>query len=207
MSDVSRGVFGIAGSLRGRSFNRLLLRCAEALAPANVAFDIFDGLGEVPPFNQDAEGEVTPAVVDLRDRISRADAVLVATPEYNSSLPGVLKNALDWASRPPGNSVLAEKPVAVIGASPGRFGAVRAQADARKVLTAIGANVLDAELPVARAHEKFDEGQNLVDDTVRRELQALLTSLLDLVVAPAPAELAESAAYSQECQRPAPSAR
>jgi chromate reductase, NAD(P)H dehydrogenase (quinone) len=195
-------VFGIAGSLRRGSFNRSLLRSAEELAPANVVFDTFEGLGGIPPFSPDLEGGLTPAaVVDLRDRIVRADAVLVATPEYNSSMPGVLKNALDWASRPAGESVLAGKPAAVFGASPGRYGAVWAQADARKVLTAIGANVLDAEFPVARVQEKFDERRNLVDQPVRDELRALVSSLLDLVVEPAPAELAESAAYSLECQR------
>ena len=195
-------VFGIPGSLRRGSFNRSLLRSAEELAPANVVFDTFDGLGGIPPCSQDLEGGLTPAaVVDLRARIGRADAVLVATPEYNSSMPGVLKNMLDWASRPAGESVLAGKPAAVLGASPGRYGAVWAQADARKVLTAIGANVLDAEFPFPRVHEKFDERRNLVDEPVRDELRALVSSLLDLVAEPAPAELAESAAYSLECQQ------
>ena len=157
-------VLGIAGSFRHGSLNRLLLRCAEALAPDGVVFDPYGDLEAVPHFSEDLEGDRTPASVrDLRARIDRADAVLFATPEYNSSMPGVLKNALDWASRPTGESVLVDKPAAVVGASPGRFGAQRAQADVRKVLTAIGAGVLDKELPVARAHEVLDVPAKVLD--------------------------------------------
>ena len=195
-------VLGIAGSFRHGSLNRLLLRCAEALSPDGVVFDLYDGLEAVPHFSEDLEGDRTPASVrELRARIGRADAVLVATPEYNGSVPGVLKNGLDWASRPVGASVLADKPAAVVGASPGRFGAQRAQADVRKVLTAIGAGVLDQELPVARAHEVLDERAKVLDAEVERRLAALVASLVDVAVGPVPAELADSTAYSRECQQ------
>lgn len=201
MEAASFTVLGIVGSLRRRSLNRVLLGRAEALAPDGVAFDIFDELGAIPHFNQDSEGDLTPPIVDdLRARIQGANAVLVATPEYNGSMPGVLKNALDWASRPPGESALADKPAAAIGASPGRFGAQRAQADVRRVLTAIGAEVLDQELPVSRAHEVIDE-RGILDEDVERRLAAVVASLVELAGAPVPAELADSAAYSLECQR------
>jgi len=199
---VSFTVLGIVGSLRRASLNRLLLRRAVALAPEGVAFDIFAELGAIPHFSQDSEGNLTPPVVhDLRARIDRADGVLVATPEYNGSMPGVLKNAIDWASRPPGESVLADKPAAAVGASPGRFGAQRAQADVRKVLTATGAEVLDQELPVARAHEVIDERGEILDEQVERRLAALVASLVELAGMPVPGKLADSGAYSLECQR------
>ena len=202
MESVTFTICGISGSLRQASFNWLLLRRAEALAPDGVAFDIFADLGAIPHFNQDCEGELTPPVVhDLRARIGRADAVLVATPEYNSSMPGVLKNALDWVSRPPGGSVLADKPAAAVGASPGRFGAQRAQADVRKVLTAIGAEVLDQELPVARAHEAFDKRGKILDAAVEQQLAAFVASLVELAGVPVPAKPTDAAAYSLECQR------
>ena len=144
MSPDQLKVLAIPGSLRGDSFNaRLLHRLVELAPPELVFIDHFlDGLGDLPHFSQELEGERTPASVEaLRRRIAAADALLIATPEYNSAMPGVLKNGLDWASRPSGESVLAAKPAAVLGASPGRFGAVRAQADVRTVLTAIGAEV------------------------------------------------------------------
>ena len=200
--NVAPTVLGIVGSLRGDSFNGLLLRRAGELVPEGVAFDTFAELGSIPHFNQDAEGDLTPPAVDeLRERIGRASAILIATPEYNSAMPGVLKNALDWASRPPGESVLADRPAAVIGASPGGFGAQRAQADVRRVLTAIGAEVLDVELPVARAHEAFDERGALRDEEMERRLSALLGSLVELAGVPVLEGPATLAAYSLECQR------
>src|SRR5215208_2564309 len=138
-------VLGISGSLRRNSHNTKLLRAAGELAEEHGAeFQVFDGLKAIPPYDEDDDiGSGPLAVARLRQAIAGADAVLFATPEYNSSIPGVLKNAVDWASRPPGASPLRNKPVAVIGASMGMFGAVWAQAELRKVLAALGARVLD----------------------------------------------------------------
>ncbi len=192
----------VAGSLRRDSFSRLLLDWAKTLAPDDVEFDDFHELGAIPHFNQDLEGESTPkAVSDFRIRIGQADAVLVATPEYNGSMPGVLKNALDWASRPTADGALKNKPAAVVGASPGNHGAQWAQADVRRVLTAIGAEVLDAELAVRRVHEKIDANGDLRNAEQEKRLREIISALLELTGAPVPAELAVSAAYSQECQR------
>src|SRR5215207_1562255 len=146
-------VLGISGSLRDASFNTNLLRAAAELLPHDVEFELWDGLNAIPPYDEDDDVEPAPAAVAaLREAIAGADAVLVATPEYNGSIPGALKNALDWASRPAASNPLRGKPAAVIGASTGMFGAVWAQAEARKVLATIGARVLDEELPVPHAH-------------------------------------------------------
>lgn len=175
-------VLGIAGSLREGSYNRALLRAAREAAPGGVRIRTYRGLGEVPPYDQDEDVSPAPqAVADLRERIDRADALLIATPEYNHSIPGVLKNAVDWASRPYGESSLQDKPAAVVGASPSRFGAQWAQEDLRRVLDAAGAEVLDAELPVSRAAERFDEQGLLLDDEIRRELTGILEALAETV--------------------------
>jgi chromate reductase len=197
----SVSLFGIAGSLRQGSFNRSLLHFAADCAPDGVVVDVFDGLGDLPCFNEDAEGGRTPTEIhEFWARVDGADAVLVATPEYNSAMPGVLKNALDWASRPPGESVLAAKPAAVMGASPGRFGAARAQEQVRMVLTAIGAEVLDRELPVARAHEIIGPDGRVTDDEVATGIGDLVAALVELAGGPSAPTLAESAAYSLACQ-------
>ena len=194
-------VLTISGSLRQRSFNGLLLRAAESVAPPRASFDHYSGLGELPHFSEDIEGELTPAAVhDLRAQISRADCVLVSTPEYNGTMPGALKNALDWASRPTGEGAFKDKPAGAMGASPGRFGAARAQADIRKVLTAIGAETLEAELLVPRVHEKFDDSGALSDEEIRAGLTDFVAALLALTGVPAP-PLEDSAEYSLECQR------
>jgi chromate reductase len=147
-------VLGISGSLRHDSHNSALLRAAAERLPAGAELIPFERLGEIPPYDEDVEADGVPEVVrDLRDAIRDADAVLVATPEYNHSIPGQLKNALDWASRPAGESSLNGTPAAVIGASTGMFGAVWAQAELRKVLGAMGGRVLEAELPVAHARD------------------------------------------------------
>lgn len=195
-------VFGLAGSLRRDSLNALLLARAATLAPEGVTFDAFSGLGGIPHFSQDSEGDLTPApVLAMRERIGAADAVFITTPEYNSSVPGVLKNALDWASRPPGESVLKDKPAAVAGASPGRFGAVRAQEHVRTVLGAIGANVLDRELPVPRAREAFADDGSILDDGIERDLSELVASVVELARQAVLAEHPPSFEYSVECQR------
>jgi chromate reductase len=147
-------VLGISGSLRHDSHNSALLRAAAERLPAGAELIPFERLAEIPPYDEDVEVEGVPEVVrELREAIRAADAVLIATPEYNHSIPGQLKNALDWASRPAGESSLNGTPAAVIGASTGMFGAVWAQAELRKVLGAMGGRVLEAELPVAHAAE------------------------------------------------------
>lgn len=139
--------------------------------------DLWDGLKQVPPFDEDDEHDPGAAVLELRDAIDRADAVLIATPEYNRSLPGQLKNALDWASRPYGATVLRGKPVAVVGASQLPTGAARAQGEVRMVLAGIGAQVIDAELPLTRAHEHFGEMGQLCSAAHRQSLTRLLEQL------------------------------
>src|SRR5262245_17657151 len=142
--------------LRTGSHNPRLLRAASDLLPPGAELVEFDGLKAIPPYDADDEEAGHDAVAALRDAIAGADAVLVATPEYNHSLPGQLKNALDWISRPLIESPLRGKPAAVVGVSTGLFGAVWAQAEARKVLTALGADVLDRELPIGLADDAFD---------------------------------------------------
>ena len=168
-------VLGISGSLRDSSWNTRLLRAAAELLPDGVELELWDGLKAVPPYDEDDDGEgAPPAVRRLREALADADAILVSTPEYNSSIPGVLKNALDWASRPIATNVLRNKPAAVIGASTGMFGAVWAQAELRKVLAAIGARVLEGELPVGHAHTRFDDEGRLVDETIREQLAGVV---------------------------------
>jgi chromate reductase len=179
-------VLGISGSLRRDSHNTRLLRAAGQVARARGAeFEIFDGLKAIPPYDEDDDvGEGPAAVARLREAIARADAVLFATPEYNSSIPGVLKNAIDWASRPAGAGALRNKPVAVIGASMGMFGAVWAQAELRKVLAATGARVADAELAIGHAHEHLGPLGHPVDPAQRQALrdsvEMLLSELYDV---------------------------
>ena len=158
-------VLGISGSLRRDSHNTKLLRAAgEIVEQHGGRFELFDGLKPIPPYDEDDDVGPGPApVVALKQAIAAADAVLFATPEYNGSIPGALKNAVDWASRPPAASPLRNKPVAVIGASIGMFGAVWAQAELRKVLAATGARVLDVELAVGHAHEHLDAAGHLTD--------------------------------------------
>lgn len=154
-------VLGISGSLRRDSYNQALLRVAAERLPAGVGWSEFDQLGEIPPYDADLEegGAPAPVAVEaLRAAMREADAVLIATPEYNHSIPGVLKNALDWASRPAGESALMGTPAAVIGASTGMFGAVWAQAETRKVLGALGGRVVETELPVPHAAQAYADG-------------------------------------------------
>ena len=160
-------VLAISGSLRQSSYNTMVLRAAERLLPNDVELELYDGLKWLPPYDEDDDGDDAPVEVQrLRAALAGADAVLFSTPEYNSSIPGQLKNAIDWASRPLATNVLRNKPVAVVGASTGAFGAVWAQAELRKVLGALGARVVDAEVAVGHAHEKFAYGE-LVDPAVR----------------------------------------
>ena len=148
-------VLGIAGSLRAESLNGRLLRLAAEELPEGGELEIFDGLADIPPYDHDLEDLSAPAVDRLKAAIAEADAILVATPEYNASIPGALKNALDWVSRPIAESPMRGKPVAVIGASTSAFGAVWAQRELKKVLGVMGARVLDVELPVAKADRRL----------------------------------------------------
>jgi chromate reductase, NAD(P)H dehydrogenase (quinone) len=182
-------VLGISGSLRRDSHNTALLRAAAELMPPGAELELYDGLRAVPPYDEDDDiaGAQPPAVQELKDAIAQADALLLSTPEYNGSIPGVLKNAVDWASRPKATTVLARKPVAVIGASTGMFGAVWAQAELRKVLQTAGAEVVDRELPVMQAHAQFDEYGNLVADDLRDQLAEHVTALVEHADAKVPA--------------------
>ena len=171
-------VLGISGSLREGSHNSHLLRVAAQVVPPPHELEIFDGLRDVPPYDADDDTHPGPeAVQRFRNAIAEADAVLIATPEYNSSLPGQLKNAIDWASRPFPKNALRNKPVAVIGASTGMFGAVWAQAEARKVLGATGARVVDVELPVPDAEAAF-AGDRLADAEVHESLARIIGELI-----------------------------
>lgn len=173
-------ILAIAGSLRARSYNRMLVRQAAALRPEGIDWREWDGLAAVPPFNEDDEENPAAGVTALRAAIEGADAVLIATPEYNGSIPGQLKNALDWASRPPRAGVLAGKPVAVVGASRSPRGAVFAQADVRRVLARTGAQVVEGELPIASAHEAFTADGQLHDPRLAEALGAVVDDLVAL---------------------------
>jgi chromate reductase len=175
-------ILGISGSLRGDSHNTHLLEGAAKLLPAGAELEIFRDLAAIPPYSEDDEGSAPPAVVALKAAIAGADAVLVATPEYNGSIPGVLKNALDWVSRPIAETPLRGKPVAVVGASTGMFGAVWAQAETRKVLSTIGARVLDRELPIGQADEALGTDGLPVEEDARELLAATLAELVESAV-------------------------
>ena len=182
-------VLGVSGSLRRESHNTMLLRAAgELVEDAGAEFEVFDGLKAIPPYDQDDDvGNGPAAVANFRQAIAGADAVLFATPEYNSSIPGVLKNAVDWASRPLATNPLRNKPVAVIGASTGMFGAVWAQAELRKVLGSAGARVTEVELAVGHAHEHLDPAGGLADpaheEALLDSVQVLLGRRVNVEVA------------------------
>jgi chromate reductase, NAD(P)H dehydrogenase (quinone) len=170
-------ILGISGSLRRDSHNTNLLRAAAEAAGPGCDLELYERLKAIPPYDEDDDVEPRPdAVADLSAAIADADAVLFATPEYNSSIPGQLKNAIDWISRPVATNVLRNKPVAVVGASTGAFGAVWAQAELRKVLASLGARVLDVELPVGRAQAKFDRAQ-LTDEALRERVGEVVDAL------------------------------
>src|SRR3954453_4699703 len=171
-------VLGISGSLRQDSHNTELLRAAATLLPSGVEFELYEGLRNIPPYDEDEESSPPAPVVDLRERIGAADAVLFATPEYNHSIPGALKNALDWVSRPYATNTLRGKPVAVIGASTGMFGAVWAQAELRKVAAALGARVIDREVPVPTADEIVRDRAKLESSGTHQMIVGLMAELL-----------------------------
>ena len=170
-------LLGVSGSLRRGSHNRKLLDAAAAGLPASVTLRVFDGLAEIPPYAEDAGASA--AVRTLRAAIAGADGLLFATPEYNGSVPGQLKNALDWASRPFPDNSLRGRPAAVVGTSTGLFGAVWAQAELRKVLRTAGADVLDDELPVGMADCAFTPEGSLADPDQAAALTRIVDRLLD----------------------------
>jgi len=168
-------ILGLSGSLRSGSHNTALLRAAAMALPPGAELEVYDGLRDLPPYDADLDVEpVHPAVARLREEIAAADGVLISTPEFNGSIPGALKNALDWASRPFPDNALKGKPVAVLGASTGLFGAVWAQAETKKILGIIGADVLDGELPVGQASGAFRDDGHLLDDDLRTALEELV---------------------------------
>ena len=179
-------LLAISGSLRAESYNTALARSAAELVPAGVEVVQFDGLGDLPLFDADLEGDENDAVRHLRESIEAADAILFVTPEYNGSIPGVLKNAVDWASRPRGDAALRGKTVAVAGASTGQYGALWAQQDLKRVLGVAGARVVCPELPVGRAQDVCDQSGRpgpLVAERLRVHLEHLCREAAPLPVA------------------------
>jgi chromate reductase, NAD(P)H dehydrogenase (quinone) len=177
-------VLAISGSLRRDSYNTILLGAAAEVAPEGVELELYDGLKDVPPYDEDDDTDIAPAAVArFREALAEADAVLFSTPEYNGSIPGQLKNALDWASRPFATNVLRNKPVSVVGASTGGFGAVWAQADLRRVLKTIGARVIGDEVPVPAVHTRTDAAGRLADAETEERLRVVLDALATAVEA------------------------
>jgi chromate reductase len=174
-------ILAVSGSLRAESYNTALARAAVALAPDGVEVELYDGLASLPHYSQDldeAPEDLPEPVRDLREHIEAADALLVVTPEYNGSVPGVLKNALDWVSARHRGSSLWGKPVAIAGATTGRYGAIWAQQDLRKILGIAGARVLEGELPVSQAQAAFDEQGRLRDALVEERLRGHVAALV-----------------------------
>lgn len=172
-------VLGFAGSLRKNSYNKALLRAAKELIPKNATLEIFD-LEGIPPFNQDLEERMPDKVKEFKAKIRTADAILIATPEYNYSVSGVLKNAIDWASRPYGENSFEDKPVAIMSASIGMFGGTRAQYHLRQVLVSINMHPLNRpEVCMPSADEKIDEEGKVTDETAREKIRELLENLVN----------------------------
>lgn len=176
-------VLGFAGSLRKSSYNRAALQAVRELLPPGMTLEICD-LAPIPLFNEDVERDAFPAVVaEFKERIAAADALLIATPEYNYSIPGVLKNALDWASRPPGQSPLMDKPLAFMGASTGYFGTSRAQYHLRQVCVVLNMHPLNSpEVFISGAASKFDESGRLIDPMFRNGISKLLQALQEWTI-------------------------
>lgn len=171
-------ILGFAGSLRKESYNKALLHAAVELMPADAILEIFD-IDGIPLFNQDLEGEMPVKVKEFKEKIRLADALLVATPEYNYSFPGVLKNAIDWASRPPGDNSFEGKPVAIMSASTGMLGGARAQYQLRQVFVSLNMYPVNRpEVMVPLVGEKFDDKGRLIDGKTRMRIRELLESLV-----------------------------
>jgi chromate reductase len=175
--DIS--ILGIAGSLRQQSYNRSALRAAAQLVPGGVTLDTFE-LNGIPGFNQDEERNPPTIVVELKQRIRAADAILLVTPEYNYSVPGVLKNAIDWASRPYGDSAWFGKPAAIMGASVGIIGTARAQYHLRQMCVFLNMFLINQpEVMIGHAAERFDKDGNLTDETSKEVIRQLLQKLVE----------------------------
>ena len=171
-------ILGIAGSLRAASYNRGALRAAQKLMPTGATLEVFE-LAGIPVYNQDEERNPPAKVVDFKARIRAADGILISTAEYNYSIPGMLKNAIDWASRPYGDSAWSGKPVAVMSASVGQFGGMRAQYHLRQCFVFLNMDaVLQPEVAIANASQRFDEQGNLTDDTSKQLIGKLLQALV-----------------------------
>lgn len=172
-------VLGIAGSLRAGSYNMAALKAVQKMAPEGMEIEIYERLGEIPPFNQDEENNPNEAVKELKEKIRTADAIFFATPEYNYSIPGVLKNAIDWASRPYGQNAWEGKPVAIMGASIGALGTSRAQYHLRQSFVFLDMHPLNRpEVMIMNAQEKFDEAGNIKDAHTEEKIKELLDALI-----------------------------
>jgi chromate reductase len=183
-------ILGISGSLRAGSLNTQLLRLVAEELPEGVELELYEELASIPPFDQDLVDLAPASVERLKELIASSDAVLVATPEFNGSIPGQLKNAFDWVSRPLADNPARSKPVAVIGASTSSFGGIWAQRELKKVLGILGARVLDVELPVAKADQRLAEP----DPELRAHLAEVAHDLVDAVQAAAAPRLASAVA-------------
>ena len=174
-------ILGIVGSLRKQSYNRALIKAASEVAPDNCHLEVFE-LDDIPLYNQDKEMNLPPSVALLKSKVLAADAILIVTPEYNYSIPGVLKNALDWGSRPYGDNSWDNKPVAIMGASVGLQGTSRAQYHLRQIFVNLNMHALNRpEIMISSAHEKFDAEGNLLDPKTREKIGELLTNLINSV--------------------------
>lgn len=176
-------ILGIYGSLREGSYHKMLLKTAQTLVPETMDMEIFEGLSNIPPFNQDQENNPPEAVVQLKEKIRAADGVLFSTPEYNYSVPGVLKNAIDWASRPYGDSAWDGKSAAIMSASVGLIGGARAQYHLRQTFVFLNMFPLNQpEVIVPQVTEKFDEKGKLKDEHTKEKIMELLEALADWTV-------------------------
>ena len=179
MNDQTFSILGIAGSLRKASYNRAALRAAQQLAPEGARIEIFD-LEGIPPFNQDLETDLPPRVRELKAAVRAADALLFVSPEYNYSIPGVLKNAIDWGSRPPKDNCWAGRPGALMGVSNGLLGTARMQYHLRQVFLNVGVlAVVRPEVMIGQAAQKFDAELNLTDEPTREFVRKLIAALVD----------------------------
>jgi chromate reductase len=171
-------ILGIAGSLRNNSYNQAALRAARAVVPEGVVFEIFE-LTHIPQFNQDDELNAPPKVIELKSKLRAADALLIVTPEYNHSIPGVLKNAIDWASRPYGDNAWAGKPATIMGASTGSFGTVRAQEHLRQILASLDVFVItQPQVLITKASERFSPEGELIEESTKEFTKQLLETLI-----------------------------
>ncbi|MBA3322488.1 MAG: NAD(P)H-dependent oxidoreductase [Pyrinomonadaceae bacterium] len=178
MADKKLTILGIAGSLRKSSYNRAVLRAAQLLAPSDARIEVFE-LDGIPSFNEDEEQHPSAKVIELKERVRAAAAILFVTPEYNYSIPGVLKNAIDWASRPYGNSAWQGKPVALLGASVSPLGTARAQYHLRQVLLSLDMHALNRpEIMIGNAAERFNEQGELTDEKTKELIRRLLQNLV-----------------------------